>query len=439
MGAPAPQVPAAFTHLVNSLLGSPAPESDGQEQTAAPVPAQEGAAPVPAPQLADAMIRSMLASSGNVASVAAAASSLNAAASSSKKTPARPAQDSSTAQPDVQRAAPGAQTAPVIPPAMMAMIQSPLTRSTDSAAKNVSKLPLNASVIPRLAPKPSTAAPLAFGMRITPAAAPVAPEANEPASTPAPAESSPTQEALTQAAAPAVAETAPTVEAQTEPAPESPGQPAASAVSGVDAKNQKDAQAHAENVPVVTAPTAVSAAGDNTADLARQMAVPMANVAPVTNSPKTQTPQAPSTAQALRAAEPSAPAGPAQPSAPVKEIAVRIAGPESPAVDVHLAERGGQLHVAVRTADGSLQTSLRQDLGTLVNSLERSGYRAEAFTPREGAPAAAAPAQMSFQNSRQDSETGSGGRHGNSGESSQNSGSGQQQATTARSAPAQMD
>jgi arylsulfatase A-like enzyme len=69
---------------------------------------------------------------------------------------------------------------------------------------------------------------------------------------------------------------------------------------------------------------------------------------------------------------------------------VRIALPDAPPVDVQITDRAGQVQVAVRTQDPGLQASLRQDLGTLVNSLERSGYRTEAFTPREGAPQAAA-------------------------------------------------
>ena len=92
--------------------------------------------------------------------------------------------------------------------------------------------------------------------------------------------------------------------------------------------------------------------------------------------------------------------------------------PQAPAVDVHLIERGGELHVAVRTADGGLQTSLRENLGTLVNSLERSGYRAEAFTPREGIQQLASSAQMNSQNGRQESESGSG-RGNTSGDGSQ--------------------
>lgn len=87
---------------------------------------------------------------------------------------------------------------------------------------------------------------------------------------------------------------------------------------------------------------------------------------------------APSPADALRSRAETAPGPPAKSTA-AQEIAVRIARPEAASVDVHLIQRAGQVHVSVRTPDPGLQTSLRQDLGALVNSLERAGYKAEAL------------------------------------------------------------
>jgi hypothetical protein len=69
-------------------------------------------------------------------------------------------------------------------------------------------------------------------------------------------------------------------------------------------------------------------------------------------------------------------------------ISVRIATPGASTVDVQLAERGGQIHVAVRTPDAGLEASLRQDLNTLVDSLEHAGFRTEALTPAGAAVAA---------------------------------------------------
>jgi hypothetical protein len=64
---------------------------------------------------------------------------------------------------------------------------------------------------------------------------------------------------------------------------------------------------------------------------------------------------------------------------------MRIAQPDAPAVDVHVTQRAGEVQVSVHTPDAALQSSLRQDLGTLVSSLQRTGYHAETFTPRDAA------------------------------------------------------
>jgi len=74
-------------------------------------------------------------------------------------------------------------------------------------------------------------------------------------------------------------------------------------------------------------------------------------------------------------------------AAPAHEISVRVSAPDAPPVDVHIKEQGGEVRVAVRTADTGLQASLRHDLGTLVDRLEQTGFRAEAlpvadFSPR---------------------------------------------------------
>jgi hypothetical protein len=94
-----------------------------------------------------------------------------------------------------------------------------------------------------------------------------------------------------------------------------------------------------------------------------------------------------------------------------QEIAVRISQPDSPVVDLHVTERGGEIHVAVRTADAELQTSLRQDLGTLTNSLERAGYHTEAFVPR------AASSSQSNLRGEQQPQQGFSGRGGSQSES----------------------
>jgi hypothetical protein len=121
-------------------------------------------------------------------------------------------------------------------------------------------------------------------------------------------------------------------------------------------------------------------------------------------------------ADALRASETSNAASSqtaaASNSSPIQEITVRIAQPAMPVVDLQVSERAGEIHVAVRTPDASLGTLLRQDLGTLTNSLERAGYRAETYVPgAQEAPRTAASSQMNFGADGEQSRQGSPGRN----------------------------
>lgn len=104
-----------------------------------------------------------------------------------------------------------------------------------------------------------------------------------------------------------------------------------------------------------------------------------------------------STAEALRTTESNLAAEPQVRSGAAQEIAIRIAPPDSPAVDLRVVERSGQVHVDVRTPDAAMQTSLRQDLGTLTNSLERAGYHTETFTPSSTLGRAASSGQTDTQ------------------------------------------
>ena len=115
-------------------------------------------------------------------------------------------------------------------------------------------------------------------------------------------------------------------------------------------------------------------------------------------------------AQTPRAPEPPVAAPAPTPATPVQQIAVRIPQDGGAPVDLQITERGGEIHVSVRTADTAMQTSLRQDLGTLSNSLERAGYRAEMFTPRETSAVPAAREMQTSTNLRDEREQpGSGG------------------------------
>ena len=50
-------------------------------------------------------------------------------------------------------------------------------------------------------------------------------------------------------------------------------------------------------------------------------------------------------------------------------------------VAVRLTERGGEVHVAVRTPDAGLAEGLRQGLPSLAAKLEQSGFRTETWHP----------------------------------------------------------
>jgi hypothetical protein len=50
-------------------------------------------------------------------------------------------------------------------------------------------------------------------------------------------------------------------------------------------------------------------------------------------------------------------------------------------VDVHLAERAGEVKVDVRTSDSHLAGALRADLPGLTAHLEQTGFHAEAWRP----------------------------------------------------------
>jgi hypothetical protein len=69
---------------------------------------------------------------------------------------------------------------------------------------------------------------------------------------------------------------------------------------------------------------------------------------------------------------------------PVRDITLEL-GAGAQKVAVRLAERQGELHVAVRTPDPALNADLRRELPALAERLEQSGFRAETWRP-EAAP-----------------------------------------------------
>jgi hypothetical protein len=114
------------------------------------------------------------------------------------------------------------------------------------------------------------------------------------------------------------------------------------------------------------------------------------------------------TAGALRTSEPNMPEAPQLRTGAAQEISIRISQPDASTVDLRVVERSGQVHVDVRSSDPAMQTSLRQDLGTLTGSLERAGYHSEVFTPSSTLARAAASAQTGSQDDRQENRGGAG-------------------------------
>ncbi|MGB7720734.1 MAG: hypothetical protein WBL65_12590 [Bryobacteraceae bacterium] len=68
-------------------------------------------------------------------------------------------------------------------------------------------------------------------------------------------------------------------------------------------------------------------------------------------------------------------------SAPLKDLSVQMGQSNQESVELRVVEREGELHIAVRTGDAELAHGLRQGLPELVDRLDQSGFRAEAWRP----------------------------------------------------------
>jgi hypothetical protein len=181
--------------------------------------------------------------------------------------------------------------------------------------------------------------------------------------------------------------------------------------------NRESATAHVTAAASHANPPAADPAPVRAADVAhsilpsmpQSLTAPQAGpqVAPQSGNVVAETAR-PTVAEAVRYSEAVQPiAIPQPPGAPAQAFAVRIAQPNAPVVDLHVSERNGQVQVSVRTADTGLQTSLRQDLGTLVSSLQRAGYHAETFTPHGTVTQASSLPEAGSHRDSQDSRGGS--------------------------------
>lgn len=79
----------------------------------------------------------------------------------------------------------------------------------------------------------------------------------------------------------------------------------------------------------------------------------------------------------------------AKPTQPLKQLSIQV-GQEQQRVQVQMVERGGELQVAVRTANPDLAQGLRQGISDLVGQLQQNGFHADAWRP--GASAGTTPA-----------------------------------------------
>ncbi|MBZ5585453.1 MAG: hypothetical protein LAQ30_25275 [Acidobacteriia bacterium] len=108
---------------------------------------------------------------------------------------------------------------------------------------------------------------------------------------------------------------------------------------------------------------------------------PPAGAAPRTESAPPAGPAGGSQRGAASAA-PQAPRDVPEPPArpPARDIQLEVGGGER-RVSIHLVERRGEIHFAVRTPDATLADDLRRDLPALTERLEHGGFRAETWRP----------------------------------------------------------
>ena len=288
---------------------------------------------------------------------------------------------------------------------------------TPTAPWPTSALPAKLAAYPTPRPVPEQASPLAFALRLTaheetsegstPPATPAVPTATEtPTSTPLTS-----QPPIQEANLPAGEEKRPSATTLTA-RPESqdgavdpvgfsagetstgseadPEQPESKPQQEIPSKSEREPAPKSTSPRVESAPVpppSPSAAGPSTIQVSAPHSLPQKPSSPAATSTPETAPQA----QAKEAAP-----GPEARTGSTHEIAVRISAPDAVPVDLHIAERGGEVRVAVRTADAELQASLRQDLGTLVDRLEHSGFHAETLVLHDASPSTRIENTQSF-------------------------------------------
>ncbi|HEY4361922.1 MAG TPA: hypothetical protein VGN17_13175 [Bryobacteraceae bacterium] len=422
-------MPSGFVNLMNALLAplEAAPQEDpttasssrssGLDNTQDSLPVRTSS------EIADAMIRSMLGSPVTAANLFSDQSSPAPQTGSTKardpKDDPQPAADQTGPAPVQMLAIPVVPSAVPLPaaplpvPATLISSPSPDASAPDSPAlarnntpggqnSGSSKFRAGSASLVSSELKPTVAkADLAFSLKLTPlqtreapapvvAAAPALPKVPAPLPVAAPV-ADPAPAAPAAAEAPLVSgAVSPYTDAAPVPQPPQPKEDPSNDAPRTnlprpaiaDAKPQQKSNQDSDSTPVeATAATSNDHGGDFSRPLPNPQPAPVAEH--LVDAPQAEPFR--TAEQALRAVDGTAPTTAAPRTSPAQQIAVRVTSPDAPAVDLHVTERAGHVLVSVRTPDTGLQSSLRQDLGTLVNSLDRAGYKAEAITPRDAA------------------------------------------------------
>ena len=75
---------------------------------------------------------------------------------------------------------------------------------------------------------------------------------------------------------------------------------------------------------------------------------------------------------------------------PLKELSLQVGNANQERVEVRMVDRGGELHVAVRTGNADLAQGLRQGISDLVSRLQETGFRTDTWRPVHSAAAVSA-------------------------------------------------
>jgi hypothetical protein len=125
---------------------------------------------------------------------------------------------------------------------------------------------------------------------------------------------------------------------------------------------------------------------------------------PAGTAPSKQPPV--STAQPSQPEPPEAPASPL-PNPALQNLQIRVGEDPARSVELQVSEHAGSVHVAVRSADPELTAPLRLNLPSLIENLERRGYRAESLSVHEAGPIGTTHSEQRSQPEQNESWTGS--------------------------------